>query len=279
VAISGWIVDPDRKKMSKSRGNVTTPMEWIDRYGADAVRYWAAKARPGADSAFTVTQRHDKRTGRLEDANEQMEQGRRLAIKLLNASKFILSGGAPAGDVTEPMDRSQLARLAETVTQATAAFEAFDYARALEVTEAAFWDFTDNYLELTKARSYGDLGADGQASAGATLRESLSIFQRLLAPFLPYCTEETWSWWQAGSIHRAAWPEPPQADGAIETLAAARGRDRRRAQGQERRAREAAPPDLPHDRHGHAGADRPAGERRRRPAGGRRDRRTQPAGR
>jgi valyl-tRNA synthetase len=222
VAISGWIVDPDRKKMSKSRGNVTTPMEWIDRYGADAVRYWAGKARPGADSAFTVTQRHDKRTGRLEDANEQMEQGRRLAIKLLNASKFILSGGAPAGEVTEPMDRAQLARLAETVTQATAAFEAYDYARALEVTEAAFWDFTDNYLELTKARSYGDLGTEGQASAGATLRESLSIFQRLLAPFLPYCTEETWSWWQAGSIHRAAWPEPPQGDGAVETLAAAR---------------------------------------------------------
>jgi valyl-tRNA synthetase len=223
VAVSGWIVDPDRKKMSKSKGNVTTPMEWIDRYGADAVRYWAAKARPGVDSAFTLTRRHDKRTGRLEDANEQMEQGRRVAIKLLNASKFILSAGAAAtGPVTEPMDRAQLARLAATVRDATEAFEGYDYARALEVTESAFWDFTDNYLELTKARSYGDLGAAGQASAHATLRECLSIFQRLLAPFMPYCAEETWSWWRDGSIHRAGWPAPPTADGRVETLAAAR---------------------------------------------------------
>src|SRR3954466_2436939 len=113
VAISGWIVDPDRKKMSKSRGNVTTPAEWLDRYGADAVRYWAAKARPGADSALTVTRRKAKRSGPMGGANQQKGQGRRRAVKLLNASKFILSADAPAGDVTEPMDRAQLARLAD----------------------------------------------------------------------------------------------------------------------------------------------------------------------
>ena len=222
AAISGWIVDPDRRKMSKSKGNVTTPMAWIERYGADAVRYWAARARLGADTAFTVTQRHNKRSGQMEDANEQMEQGRRLAVKLLNASRFILSADAPAGPVTEAMDRAQLARLAQTVDQATAAFESFDSARALELTESAFWDFTDNYLELTKSRSYGELGEAGRASAHATLRECLSSFQRLLAPFLPYCCEETWSWWQPGSIHRAAWPVPPVA------AAAARSRRSRR---------------------------------------------------
>ncbi len=193
AALSGWILDPDRKKMSKSKGNVVTPLDLFDKFGSDAVRYWAASARPGIDTAFS---------------EEQMKVGRKLATKLLNASKFVLGFGEPPANATpsSALDLAMLARVAHTVDEATRAFDDYDYARALERTEGTFWWFCDDYVELVKGRAYGVHGDDGAASAQVSLRLALSALQRLLAPFIPFATESVWRWWQSGSVHTASWP-------------------------------------------------------------------------
>ncbi|HEX5853592.1 MAG TPA: valine--tRNA ligase, partial [Solirubrobacteraceae bacterium] len=192
AAISGWVLDPDRKKMSKSKGNVVTPMHLLEEYGADAVRYWAANGRPGTDTAFDA---------------QQMKVGRRLAVKLLNASKFALADLPPQGQaLTHPLDRALIARLSKVAAEATSSFEDYDYARALERAESFFWWYCDFYLELVKGRRY-DPDPDVSASVSLALRVSMSVFQRLFAPFLPFVCEEVWSWWQEGSVHRAPWPD------------------------------------------------------------------------
>ena len=219
-ALSGWVLDPDRKKMSKSKGNVVTPMGLLEQYGSDAVRYWAASGRPGTDTAFD---------------DGKMKIGRRLAIKILNASRFVLgfgsdsdqAGSIDASAVTNPLDQAMLASLADLVDEATAAFEGFDYARSLERTETFFWSFTDDYVELVKSRAYeGDEA--GAASAQNSLRMALSTVLRLFAPILPFVTEEVWFWWQEGSIHRQAWPDADEiraaagnGDPAVAEVAAA----------------------------------------------------------
>ncbi len=208
AAISGWILDPDRKKMSKSKGNAETPEDVVMAHGADAVRYWAASGRLGTDAAYD--------TG-------QMKVGRRLAIKVLNASKFALGFGDVSGDlraaVTNPLDLSMLAALGDVVDKATHGFEAWDYTRSLEVTETFFWTFCDDYLELVKDRAYGGQGEAEAASARAALRLALDTLLRLLAPFIPYATEEVWSWFGEGSLHRQSWPTrdalPAGGDAAV----------------------------------------------------------------
>jgi len=232
VVLSGWILDPDRKKMSKSKGNVVTPDDLLVEWSSDAVRYWAARARLGTDTAFDPG---------------VFKVGKRLAMKVFNASRFVLmqidhddAEALKAGDVIEPLDLALVARMRDVITHATKAFEAFDYTAALKVIEESFWQFCDHYLELVKLRSYSDEATPARRSAQAALGLGLNTYLRLLAPFMPYVTDEAWSWKFAGdgrlrSVHTAPWPAvgefdavpKPEAEGgfeaAVEVMTAIRG--------------------------------------------------------
>jgi valyl-tRNA synthetase len=206
AAISGFVVDPDRKKMSKSKGNVVTPLALLQEYGSDGVRYWAARGGPGVDTTFDVG---------------QMKIGRKLAMKVLNVAKFILSGEQADGAITEPLDRGMLQNLAALVDEATAELENYEYAKALAKVESFFWDFCDNYVEAAKSRKYGDFGPEPAASASTAMRLALSVLLRLLAPYLAFACDEVWSWTNSGSIHRASWPTRAEIIGVSGTDARA----------------------------------------------------------
>ncbi|MFT7619081.1 MAG: valyl-tRNA synthetase, partial [Planctomycetota bacterium] len=225
VVISGWILDPDRKKMSKSKGNVVTPEHLLDEHSVDGVRYWTARARLGADTEFDPT---------------VFKVGKRLANKVFNASRFVFmqidraldTGSMPGNDaITAALDLALIAKLKTVVQQTTDSFEKFDYAAALQSAEESFWQFCDHYVELVKTRSYADEDSPLRRSALAALQLGLSVHLRLLAPFIPYVTEEVWSWRMAGegklqSIHTSPWPAASDFDGIngeapIEALTAA----------------------------------------------------------
>jgi valyl-tRNA synthetase len=201
VVISGWVLDPERKKMSKSFGNVVTPMPMLEKYGADACRYWAGSARLGTDTAFD---------------EKVIQVGKRLVTKLFNAGKFVLAQEAEVRPITAELDRAFAAELHALVDRTAAAFRGFGFAEALQETETFFWTrFTDSFIELAKHRARGDAGADEatRGSAVAALRLGLDVLLRLFAPALPYITEEVWSWAFAAqkgepSIHAAPWPGP-----------------------------------------------------------------------
>ena len=189
VAISGWILDPDRKKMSKSKGNAVVPTDIMEEFGPDAVRYWSTSARLGVDTAF------DKNV---------FKEGKRLVTKLLNASRLVLGYEGGSGPATHPLDRDVLARLRNVVERATAEWDGWNHAAALDAVESWFWsDFTDNYLELSKTRAYA-----ADPSALGTLRKALDVALRLFAPVLPYVTEEVWNSKrdEPVSIHASTWP-------------------------------------------------------------------------
>jgi len=207
IAISGWVVNPDCSKMSKSKGNVVTPESLLEQYSADALRYWAARAKLGADTVFDAT---------------VFKSGQKLVTKVFNASKFVLmqltttndQSDLPLGDIdqiTDAFDRAWIANLVELIEQATDAYVDFDYATALQLTERFFWHFCDDYIELVKVRAYQQKATAAGQSAVATLIWTLNALLRLFAPALPFITEEVWSWYFAqhtgqASIHRAAWP-------------------------------------------------------------------------
>lgn len=239
VAISGWILDPDRKKMSKSKGNVVTPMTFIEKYSSDAVRYWAARAKLGVDTAFD---------------EKVLDIGRKLVTKISNASRFVimqLEESAQAGvrhsfeDATMPIDRAWVGRIRRGVAEATKCYESLDHAGALMVGETTFWDFCDNYLELVKARCYGGTAEEKRSAFGA-LSGSLSVFLRMFAPFLPYVTEEMWQQIRRSetfsSIHVAPWPsrdpgmEQSIEDDAAYTTALAIVSESRRVKGEAKKA-------------------------------------------
>lgn len=201
VALSGWILDPDRKKMSKSKGNVVTPQALLDQYGSDGVRYWAASARLGSDTAFE---------------EQQMKIGRRLAVKLFNLSRLVQGFAEDDnGDIDQPLDQAMLKRLDGVVQDATFALEAYDYSGALSRIEGFFWWFCDDYVELVKRRAYR---LEGHSARNALAR-ALSVQQRLFAPFLPFVCEEVWQSWNCGSVHNASWPQGNASpDASIESL-------------------------------------------------------------
>jgi valyl-tRNA synthetase len=194
--------------MSKSKGNVVTPMHLLDEYTADGVRYWAAGAKLGADTAFD---------------QKVLKVGRRLVTKLFNAGKYVLSQSGQMRPITQELDRAFVLKLRQVVQRATASFDDFEYAHALMTTESFFWShFTDAHIELVKARARGEGGGDDAArgSAVASLRLGLSVLLRLFAPVTPYVTEEVWSWvfaQESGrpSIHKAPWPSETDFAGIV----------------------------------------------------------------
>jgi valyl-tRNA synthetase len=208
IVISGWVLDPDRKKMSKSKGNVVTPSQFLDEFGADSVRYWSGLARYGVDTAFDPT---------------IMKIGRRLAMKIFNAGKFVLSNSADEGAITEPLDLAFLTKLKKQAEEAAKSFENYEPAQALMETEKFFWShFTDSYLELVKSRTWGEKTSEQdrkvKASAVHALRLGLKTFLKLFAPFLPFTTEEVWHMAfaaesKSNSIHLMKYPSAADFEG------------------------------------------------------------------
>lgn len=207
IAISGWIIDKDGSKISKSAGNATVaPMDLLNKHFSDGVRYWTGSSRLGSDTIFE---------------EPQMAVGRKLVTKLFNAGKLSFSHG-PVQDtatISAPMDLALLAQLKQLCEDANGWFAEMNFAKVTREVEIWFWArYTDNYLEMIKARVKDESNPQARDSAILTLRLTMNVILRLLAPILPHITEEIWSWVLASStscpsIHKA--PYPNAADFAL----------------------------------------------------------------
>jgi valyl-tRNA synthetase len=208
ILISGWVLADSRRKISKSRGGgPQDPITLMEIKSADALRYWACRSKPGMDTTFS---------------EDLVAQGKRLVTKLWNASQFTFThiqdydGSRPAA--LEMIDRWLLSKLAHTITEATHSFELYDYSQALAITESFFWhDLCDNYLEIVKKRLYNPeiYGQDSRRAAQYALQHGLEKTLKLLAPVMPFITEEIFQLRfaqkeGARSIHISAWPDPEQ---------------------------------------------------------------------
>lgn len=222
IAISGWVVDPQRSKMSKSKGNTITPASLMDKYSPDGVRYWAGKSRLGQDTVY--------------DENS-FKTGQKIVTKLFNAAQFVhlqIEGSPPftpqffsqklETDVTEAVDQGWICELEKRKEQAYQNLSKFDYASSLDLIEKTFWSFCDHYLELIKSRTY-QLKQTPQGLSGLlSLDYSLYLFLKMFSIYFPYITEEIWSWRylpESLSIHSSQWPpslfkkKSPLAQGSL----------------------------------------------------------------
>ncbi|MCJ7478950.1 MAG: valine--tRNA ligase [Candidatus Nanohaloarchaeota archaeon QJJ-7] len=212
VMINGMVLDENREKMSKSKGNVIPPDEVLEEFPVDAARYWSAGSSVGDDLPFS---------------KNDLRGGQKLMRKLWNASKLV-EQLAPEGELErpeelDPIDEWMLAELDETVEFVTDQMEEYGFAKARDRLRESFWHtFCDNYLEISKQKLH-----DGRnRSTEYVLKEAHRTFLKLFAPFLSHITEEIWQdMYDTGfseentvraddelasdsSIHREDWPEP-----------------------------------------------------------------------
>lgn len=214
--ISGFVLDPYGKKMSKSKGNIIEPQELVKKYHADALRYWAGGCKLGEDVAFQ---------------EKELIAGDRFVTKLWNAARFafIHLRGADLKKLAkkepaEVIDKWVQSKLASTIKSAESYFEKYDYAQAKRVIEQFFWkDFCDNYLELCKNRLYAPKTPEQKQSAQAVLAKALRAVLTLMAPFTPFITEELYhKYWHVHeglkSVHHSTWPEQPKKYAGAEKI-------------------------------------------------------------
>jgi valyl-tRNA synthetase len=207
IVISGHVLDPHGNKMSKSKGNAIHPQDVMLKYGADALRYWAAGSKLGEDLPY---QEKDVLTGK------------KTVTKLWNASKFTLLNfqgynAAPLRELDmnslETMDYWLLTKLMNIVKTATESFDRYEYSAAKRETDVFFWQsFCDNYLEFIKHRTYNSAGDESRLAAQKTLYYALLTQLKLFAPIMPFITEEIYQMYFKNtegeeSIHLTSWPE------------------------------------------------------------------------
>ncbi len=208
ISISGFVVDPDGKKLSKSKGNYVPPHDIMEKYGADSLRLWSATAKLGEDLRYK---------------EEDIKTAQKTITKLWNASRFVLmhledydSKKGCDSDELELIDKWLLIKLNHVLNKATDSFEEYECSKAKQEIENFFWNtFCDNYFEIVKDRLYNpdERGKNKRLSGQYTLYNSLLDILKIFAPIIPFVTEEIHDNYFAKAekektIHKSKWPEP-----------------------------------------------------------------------